>query len=224
MNIQFDAYLMEDALMMLLPMLTSAVPSGLLTIAAYVLSSMALYTMAERRGIQKSWISWVPVFNVWIIGSLSDQYRYVVKGEYKSKRKIMLLISLLNLLIGLTMMAVCIFVAVDVVGSAIYGVSNMSLARMAMGPVFGVLGLALPMAGLSVALAVIRYIALYDIYRSADPSNAILFLVLSVLFRVTEPFFLFFIRNRDEGMPPRREEPGRHSQEPVCEAWEDDSI
>lgn len=216
MNIQFGAYMMEDALMVLLPLLTSAVPSGMLAIASYVLSSMALYTMAERRGIQKAWLSWVPVFNVWIIGSLSDQYRYVVKGQYKSKRKVMLLISLLNLLVGLTMLAICVFVAVDVAGSAIYGVRNMDLARMAMGPMFGVMGLAVPLAGLSVALAVIRYIALYDIYRSADPSNAILFLVLSILFHVTEPFFLFFSRNRDEGMPPRRE----IHREPVFETWE----
>ena len=223
MNIQFDAYVMEDALMLLLPFMTSALPSGLLAIASYVLSSMALYTMAERRGIQKAWLSWVPLLNVWIIGSLSDQYRYVVKGQYKSKRKVLLLISLLNLLMGLIMMAVCIYVTVDVVGSAIYGASNMSLARMAMGPMFGIIGLAVSMAGLSVALAVIRYIALYDIFKSVDPSNAILFLILSILFRVTEPFFLFFSRNKDEGMPPRREEPGQHSQEPVREDWEENS-
>jgi len=52
---------------------------------------------------------------------------------------------------------------------------------------------------------VIRYIAMYDLYTSCNPQNNVLFLVLSIFFTVTEPFFLFFIRNKDEGMPPRRQ-------------------
>ena len=46
--------------------------------------------------------------------------------------------------------------------------------------------------------------ALYDVYRSMDPNNAVLYLVLSILFRPTEPFFLFFNREKDLGMPPRK--------------------
>ena len=34
-----------------------------------------------------------------------------------------------------------------------------------------------------------------------------LFLLLSIFFNITEPFFLFFSRNKDVGMPPRRQEP-----------------
>ena len=67
-------------------------------------------------------------------------------------------------------------------------------------------GLCLPMAGIAIAAAVVRYIAMYDIYTSCDPQNNILFLVLSILFSVTEPFFLFFSRNKDGGMPPRKQE------------------
>jgi len=71
----------------------------------------------------------------------------------------------------------------------------------------GVLGLCLPLAGVAIAYAVIYYMALYDIFRSLDPNNCVLFLVLSIVFSVTEPFFLFFNRNKDGGMPPRRPEP-----------------
>ena len=35
--------------------------------------------------------------NVWVLGSLSDQYRYVVRGENKSKRKAMLVLSIIAL-------------------------------------------------------------------------------------------------------------------------------
>ena len=68
-----------------------------------------------------------------------------------------------------------------------------------------VVGFALPLAVAAVAAAVIRFIALYDVFRSLDPDNAVLFLVLSILFGITEPFFLFFNRDKDAGMPPRRE-------------------
>ena len=61
--------------------------------------------------------------------------------------------------------------------------------------------------------------AMYDIYVSMDPGNSILYLVLSILFHVTEPFFLCCNRNKDGGMPPRREAPQPQPQEQV---WEDD--
>ena len=62
----------------------------LLAIASYVLTALALYTIARRRGLRNPWLAWIPVANSWLLGSLSDQYRYVVKGEHKSKRIILL--------------------------------------------------------------------------------------------------------------------------------------
>ena len=206
MNFHMDAYMMEEAAM-LLPFLTSAFPSTLLGIATYVLSSMALYTLASRRGIDKAWLSWVPVLNVWIVGSLSDQYRYVVKGQYKSKRKILLILNLVNALVALILLIVAVSVTVELTTGAIYGVRGNELWNSVLGSALGATGLALTMAGISIAAAVVRYMALYDIYVSMDPANSVLFLVLSIIFNVTEAFFLFFSRNKDDGMPPRREEP-----------------
>lgn len=225
MNFYPDMYMLEELALVALPALTSAVPSSLLGIASYVLTSMALHTLATRRGIGNAWLSWVPVLNVWIIGSLSDQYRYVVKGQYKAKRRTLLILNLLCAVITVAIAAVAIVMAVDLAGSAVYGVYGNNLARMVMGPVFGIVGLCLPLAGMAIASAVIRYMALYDIYTSMDPGNNVLYLVLSILFGVTEPFFLFFNRNKDDGMPPRKQEPDpEHSwqpQTPASEAWEE---
>lgn len=202
-----DTYMMEELFLALIPALTSGIPSAFLGIASYVLTSMALYTLATRRGIGKAWLSWVPVLNVWIVGSLSDQYRYVVKGQYKSKRKVLLILNLLSMLFTLCAVIVAVCMAVDLAGSAMYGIREQALLRMVMGPALGIAGLALPIFGLSVASVVIRFMALYDIYTSMDPDNSVMFTVLSILFNVTEPFFLFFNRNKDEGMPPRKPEP-----------------
>lgn len=185
--------------------------SSLLGIAVYVLTALGLYTIAKRRGIKNAWLSWVPVINCWIIGSLSDQYRYVVKGEVKNKRKILLILNIVNGIIGLVMCIVAVVMAVQAATSmvgfsmVIDGGNGAELLGKAMGALFGVLALCLPLAGVSIAIAVIRYMAMYDIYMSCSPQNSVVFLVLSIIFNVTEPFFLFFIRNKDDGMPPRKQ-------------------
>lgn len=220
MNFYPDPYMMEEFSVTILPVVTSALstalPSSILRIATYVLSSMALYTIAARRGIEKAWLSWIPVLNVWIIGSLSDQYRYVVKGQVKSKRKILLTLNLVNVAAALILTVLAVGMAVELITGAVYSVGGNDILDSVLGSVLGTAGLAMIMAGISIAAAVVRYMALYDIYTSLDPSNNVLFLVLSILFNVTEAFFLFFNRNKDTGMPPRRE----RMREPVCEPWE----
>ena len=199
----------------LLPMLISGVPSFLINVAAYVLTALAIYAVANRRGLKHPWLAWIPVANVWLVGSISDQYRYVVKGENRSKRKILLILQILAAVGGIVIFCLGIGVAVSAVSGAIRNVSEEQLLGQIMGPVIGMLGVCVPMAGISIAYMVVRFMALYDIYNSLDPKNSVVFLVLSILFPVTEPFFLFFSRNKDGGMPPRKQQPVYH--DPVYE-------
>ena len=203
----------------ILSALVSGVPSSLLGLASYILTALALYTVAQRRGLNRPWLAWIPVVNCWIIGSLSDQYRYVVKGEIKSRRKVLLVLNILMAVLSIAVICIAVFMVITVAGGAIRGVSEEQIVESALGSVVGVLGLALPMAGVAIAFAVIRYMSLYDIYRSMDPVNCVLYTVLSILVGVTEPFFLFFNRNKDLGMPPRRQEPV--NQDPVYTTWEE---
>lgn len=213
-----DPYLMEELIFTLIPVLTSGIPSVLLGIASYVLTSMALYSLASRRGIGKAWLSWVPILNVWIVGSLSDQYRYVVKGQCKSKRKILLILKLVSVIFVLAAVIAGGFLVADVARIMMYGIRMEAVLSQILGPMLGIAGLVLPIFGLAIAFAVIYFMALYDIFQSMDPANGVMFLVLSILFPVTEPFFLFFNREKDKGMPPRRPE---HSQ-PQWEETKDD--
>lgn len=226
MNFYFDSVMMGETAAMVLPVIasvfTSTLPSMLLGIATYVLSSLALYTLATRRQIPKAWLSWVPVVNVWIVGSLSDQYRYVVKGQYKSKRKVLLILNLINVVITLILLIVAIFAAAELIQGAVFRFGQKEVLDSMLGSVLVATGLAVTMSGIAVASAVIYYMALYDIYTSMDPANSVLFLVLSILFRVTEPFFLFFSRNKDDGMPPRKPESRQIPREPVFETWEEE--
>ena len=188
-------YVFEEELLMLIPGLLSGIPTGLFGIAAYILTALTIYTVSRRRGLQYPWLAWVPVVNCWLLGSLSDQYQYVVKGKTKSRRKWLIVLNVLKATLAVMLVVLAVVTA---------GVLLANHHSDVMGAVVAVLGLAMPLIAVTIALCVIRYMALYDVYRSLDPANAVLYLVLSILFSPTEPFFLFFNREKDLGMPPRK--------------------
>lgn len=197
-----------------------AVFSSALNIAVYVLTALGLYTIAKRRGIRKPWLAWIPVVNVWTLGSISDQYRYVVKGESKSKRKILLTLSIIMAVIYVVIIILGIAILGNVIFGAMNRISDYQLMNKIMGPVLGLLGMCVPLVGVAIAHAILYYMALYDVYTSCDPNNNVMFLVLSIVFNVTKPFFLFFSRNKDDGMPPRRQETPSYipEQAPIWES------
>ena len=177
----------------------------LLSIASYVLTALALYTIARRRGLRNPWLAWIPVADSWLLGSLSDQYRYVVKGEHKSKRKILLFFRIVIAFMWISLMSLLVNLCFHAVGNAFWGTMTEDRVFQILHQALNLLVVLLPLIGISISYAVLRYMALYDLYKSLDPANCVLFLVLSILFGVTEPFFLFFSRNKDDGMPPRKE-------------------
>lgn len=190
-------------------------------IAVYVLQSLSIYTIAKRRGIKKPGLAWVPVANMWTLGCISDQYRYVAKGQVKNKRK-----WLLGLSIGMWAAYVVFFVCfvsfiINVASSMFYAPDHMDLIGGALG--MGLSGLVMLVC--AIALAVFQYMALYDLYCSCEPSNAVLYLVLSIFVSICQIIFLFLCRNKDLGMPPRKPEPAEPAYlppQPVAEPWEND--
>ena len=181
-----------------------------LGIAGYFLRSIGLYSIAKRRGINNPWLAWIPVAWVWVLGSISDQFRYVTKAQVKNKRKVLLVLSMVTAVLVLVMLVFGVISMVDVIDLMMAGMED-----QLMGVAFAIAIKMLAILGLVMIVAVVHcvfyYIALYDLYASANPNNSALFLVLGIFFRVTEPFFIFFNRKKDGGMPPRCNVP----QEPV---------
>lgn len=176
------------------------------SVVMYVLQSLGLYTIARRRGIHNPWLAWLPVGNMWILGSISDQYQYVAKGNVRNRRKV---------LTGLTAAMIAVpFATLGIVLNMILGA-----AMESEGMVGGSAGLIL-LAGLAlIVIAIIavvyQYITTYDLYRSCDRENAVLYLVLSIFFTICLPIFIFVCRKKDGGMPPRKT-----VQEPIFQTAE----
>ena len=165
-------------------------------ILTYILQSLGMYTIAKRRQIRNPWLAWLPVGNMWILGSISDQYQYVAKGRVRNRRKVLLgtmiaVFALMFLFYGLYFVT-WFSAMMDSEAAAVSGLLMIFFA--------------IPMMIVAIVAAVFQYIALHDLFASCEPNNAVVFLVLSILINVTLPFFVFACRKKDLGMPPKKTE------------------
>lgn len=180
-----------------------------MSIAMYILQSLGIYTIAQRRGIKHPWMAWLPVANQWILGSISDQYQYVTRGKIRSRRKVMLGLSIAVLVLGLVFFCVYAFQLVNMflqIPDLEY-MSEEQIRSATLRPMLWLLGVDIAMFVVAVVLTVFQYICLHNLYASCDPKNKTLYTVLSVLLNVTLPFFVFICRKKDLGMPPRKKAP-----------------
>jgi len=176
------------------------------SIVTYVLHSLGLYTIAERRGIHHGWLAWVPVGNAWVLGSISDQYQYLVKGKIKNRRRVL---TGLNILLY-------ILVLVYVVSVVVAAIASFGIDTVEPGPGTIALWIAsfVMMIPVAIVIAVYQYLAYYDLYSSCQPDNAVVYLVLSIVVPVAMPFLVFINRNKDGGMPPRKQPKPQREPEP----------
>ena len=190
------------------------------SVAMHVLRSLGMYTIAKRRGINHAWLSWIPVADHYLLGCISDQYQYVVKGKNKSKRKALLILGIVLCVIYVAFIASTINIVANAVTGALNNMDEDALVAGMIGPMFGMMGLSIPLLGVTIALVVVRFMAMYDLYTSCSPQNSVMFLVLSIFFSITEPFFVFCNRKKDDGMPPRRTDYQTYIPEQPREPWE----
>lgn len=167
------------------------------SIFVYILNSVGMYSIAKRRGIHHAWLAWIPIGNVWILGCVSDQYQYVVKGRNRSRRKL-----LLGLQIGMYAAMVPFYIVYyRFMNDIMYLQDPMEILSSAM----GMLLLCLVIMAISIVVSVFTYMAYYDLFVSSRPKSAVAFLVLGIIFSFLLPYFVFACRKKDDGMPPRRD-------------------
>ena len=179
----------EEVMMVLGVMLVFLGIVLVLGLAIWILRSVSLHKIAKRRGIRHAWLAWLPIGCDWVLGSISDQYQHLVQGKVTSRRKILTILSAalwvaLIAYLVLVVMAEVIFINEDSYGGIILAATIFYLMSMAVG----------------IAAMVFYHMSNFDLYRSCNPKNAVVFLVLGILFNICEPFFYFSCRKKDLGM------------------------
>ena len=172
----------------------------------YIFQGISMYTIAKRRGIEKPWLAWVPVGNTWLLGCISDQFRYLAYGETTNRRSQLLRRNMIvlagSLVVGFLMGFV---VGLQESGAMSESTSLVIILLLLLGT-YGLLAV-------SVVAMVLQYRCLFDLYRSCNPSMAVVFLLLSILVGYPQPFLLYACRNKDLGMPPRQTNPPQYRPE-----------
>lgn len=174
---------------------------GLLLIQ-YVLQSVGLYTVAKRRGIRHAWLSWLPIGNNWLLGCISDQYQYVVKGRNKRKRVALLVLSLVVTVLGVWLTAGWIQLIMEIAMRYQELLWHRPIELVL--EVVGLMGWLLVLWCICVAFLVVKLTALYHLYASCVPGDRVVYLLLSMFLNGCTPVLIFACRRWDLGMPPRK--------------------
>ena len=167
------------------------------SVVCYVLNAVGLYRIAKRRGIHHAWLAWIPVGCNWLLGSISDHYQYVAKQKTTGRRKVLLILSIIQ-----AVLSVLFFVVVRLLVATMEKADGEMAGGVLIIAVMAIVYLAL--LAIALAILVFCYISYYDLFRSSKPNYDVLFLVLSILFNVALPFLVFACSNSDAGMPARR--------------------
>lgn len=181
--------------------LVGGILASLYNLLVYILQSVGFYSVAKRRGIHHAWLGWIPVANMWVLGSIADQWRFVSKGKVTKNRRTLLVLQILIAVFFVVLFIGAVFLVVSAADAMMYG-SDPSFEFMASAVV--VLVAYFAMLVIAIILTVFQYIALYGYFASCNPNNAVAFIVLGILFSFLLPYFIFFGRKGDLGMPPRQ--------------------
>jgi hypothetical protein len=200
---QYMEFMMSDTVSNIMSLIMALA----FAVVAYIFQGRAMYAVARRRGIEKPWLAWVPVGNAWLMGCISDQYRYVKLGQVKNKRKLLMWLEIGVLAGTLVASAALILLAMQGIDllKVDYSTFNEAAAERYAVSMLGILAVCFVLVAVSVAYTIVYYTAVWDYYHSCNPQRAKLFFLLSVLVSYPQPFFMFMCRERDLGMPPRRD-------------------
>lgn len=172
----------------------------------YIFQGISMHTIAKRRGIEKPWLAWVPVGNTWLLGCISDQFRYLAYGETTNRRSQLLRRNMIVLVGSLVVGFLMGFVIGLQESGAMSESTSLVIILLLLLGTYGLLAV-------SVVAMVLQYRCLFDLYRSCNPSMAVVFLLLSILVGYPQPFLLYACRNKDLGMPPRQTNPPQYRPE-----------
>lgn len=210
--------MMYDSSELILALLPAMLWPGALGLVCYIFGSLGIYGMSRRLDTATPGLAFVPFARHYALGRMAEYYDDGT-GKRPARYRILLLVfSIISAVLScVTIGLVLAVVIASVASSGVFDDWNSLLhyssydydllggrdydyyfngADALVGLIVPLILCALALAVFEILFVVFRYIALYRVFKIFSPDNATLFLVLSILFSVTEPFFLFALRNR----------------------------
>jgi hypothetical protein len=180
----------------------------------YVLNALPLYSIASRRKLKAAWLAWIPIGSAYILGLISDDYQLLALGNDKNRR------IWLPVLHGLTVVLIVVFMV-----CAFFSFGNEDSQGVAWLPFF------LAAMVVCVVVAVMKWMATYDLFRSCEPDRAGVYLAVCLGVRFVMPSFsivreilMLVVSGKDLGMPRlnllENRKPAERPNRAVKEPWD----
>ena len=201
----------------LLPFLNGVISSTVINLVAYAALSYGIFCLAKKHGLTKTWMAWVPLARLILLGDIADLVRQKKSHTYRTAILITVCAYAVAALVQNVVSSICgVIIGIAVVGFFVGYLLGMVLM---MSPLFavGILILLFSIVSLwivayfigritrvvngvvsilALAYYVIQVIALHNVYKRHDNDRAVLYTVLSVLFRFAPNIILPIVGHR----------------------------
>lgn len=189
---------LEDTLMAIF--IGALIFAGIIALVFYIFQAIGLYNMSKRRGYKNAWLAFVPFVNAYVLGGIADNVNYCC-GKRSNFRVILLIVQIVY---GIAA-TIAVIMMMDKFAQFLF-LAQIGDDSEIMHYVMQMMASSLLLSLFSIVLIVVQSIVLYKIYQDYAGRNAVIFLVLSILFGIA-PFFLFGLRNQPavslyRGQPP----------------------
>lgn len=171
-------------------------------ILAYIFQAIGMYSISKRRKLGTSGFAWVPILSLFKFGQIADD-AILHKGGKKTRYIVLYPVFYLIGFILMNVSALIVLVPnmtpglISALQKGDVEMLGRVLEHIVYSPAF-VVAVILGVIGyvLVIISAVFQYICFYHIYKSCSKKWIVLF-VLTFVFAVVYPFFLFAIRKQD---------------------------
>lgn len=147
-------------------------------LANYIMRSLALYRIANRRQVPNPWLSWVPIASSWLIGNIADDYdeRNGIKRKWRVVLLTLSLISIGGIVVGyIGLIAWMVTMTID---SRLSYVGNLTGMITSVIVIYIFIIIA---AVVAMAKSFCEVICTYKIFESTVPEKSVKYLLLYLL-------------------------------------------
>ncbi|MBQ8215342.1 MAG: hypothetical protein IJZ33_03690 [Clostridia bacterium] len=167
----------------------------LFALASYVISGVSFLKISKKLGVEKGWLSFIPIANYWLLGRLAEEdgKRYHPEKKQTKWGKIYLTTGIVYLVVMLLISGVYgTFSIIAAIGMAEGGSETAALGISMVQLVVQLIadGVIIAMA---TAVTIICYVILYKLYHVMAGSSATWMLILSILVPVSQLVLLLVL-------------------------------
>ncbi len=163
---------------------------GLIYLTLYIIQAIGYMRMAKKLEIMHPWMAFIPLARYYLAGRISDAFP-TNDGKRTSFRIHLTLLGAINACGSIAIYAILANILMCLFSSQEYSAGMLMTRAVPLSAISSILSL------VALAFGIVNYICLYRIFRGFRPEYAVLFIVISIFFSVTIPFFLLASSKRE---------------------------